>query len=127
VRSQGGDVEKLLELRGRYRSPVKGEVRAAASGYISRIDAWKVGYAGVQLGVGRNRTEDAVSPTAGVQFHKKRGSAVKAGDIVMSVWARDEAGLAAALPRLEEAVEYSEKAPSERKLILKEITPEKIR
>lgn len=127
VKSQGGDVEKLLELRGAYRSPVQGEVRAASSGYISRIDAWKVGCAGIQLGVGRNRTEDEVSPTAGVQLHKKRGSPVRAGELVMSVWSRDQAGLEAALPRLEEAVEYSETAPPERKLILKEIVPEKIR
>ncbi|MDR2741281.1 MAG: thymidine phosphorylase [Treponema sp.] len=123
VRSQGGDAEKFLELRGKYRSPIRGEVRAAASGYIGRIDAWKVGCAGVLLGVGRDRTEDAVSPTAGVQIHKKRGNAVKAGDLVMSVWARDEEGLTAALPQLEEAVEYSEKAPPERKLVLKEIAP----
>ncbi|MDR0377872.1 MAG: thymidine phosphorylase [Spirochaetaceae bacterium] len=124
VRSQGGDVEKFLELRGVYRSPVRGEVRAAASGYIRRIDAWKVGCAGVDLGVGRNRTEDAVSPTAGVQIHKKRGSPVAAGDLVMSVWARDQAGLESALPRLEEAVEYGETAPPEQRLILKEIVPE---
>jgi pyrimidine-nucleoside phosphorylase len=123
IRSQGGDVEKFLELRGRYRSPVRGEVRAASSGYISRIDAWKVGRAGVRLGVGRDRTGDEVSPTAGVHFHRKRGNAVGTGDLIMSVWARDEAGLAAALPELESAVEYGEKAPPERRLVLKEILP----
>jgi pyrimidine-nucleoside phosphorylase len=127
VRSQGGDVEKLLELRGSYRSPVRAEIRAAASGYIHRIDAWKVGCAGVRLGVGRDRTEDAVSPTAGVQLHKKGGSPVRAGEPVMSVWARDQAALAEALPLLEGAVEYGETAPPERKLILKEIVPEGIR
>jgi pyrimidine-nucleoside phosphorylase len=124
IGSQGGDVEKFLELRGTYRSPIKGEVRAVSDGYISRIDAWNVGYAGVQLGVGRDRTGDAVSPTAGVRFHRKRGDAVKAGDLVMSVWSRDEAGLKAALPRLEGAVEYGEKAPSERRFVLKEIVSE---
>jgi pyrimidine-nucleoside phosphorylase len=127
VRSQGGNVEKLLELRGKYRSPVRAEIRAAASGYIQRIDAWKVGHAGVRLGVGRDRTEDAVSPTAGVQLHKKRGNPIRAGELVMSVWARDQAALAEALPLLEEAVEYGETTPPERKLILKEIVPEVIR
>ncbi|MDR0387760.1 MAG: thymidine phosphorylase [Treponema sp.] len=127
VKSQGGDVAKLLELKGNYRSPVHGEVRAASSGYIRRIDAWKVGCAGVRLGVGRDRTEDAVSPTAGVRLHKKRGNPVKAGEPVMSVWARDREGLAAALPLLEDAVEYGETVPSERKLVLKEIVPEAAR
>jgi hypothetical protein len=39
----------------------------------------------------------------------------------MTVWARDEAGLAAALPQLREAIEYGDTAPAPRKLILKEI------
>ncbi|MDR1588429.1 MAG: thymidine phosphorylase [Treponema sp.] len=121
IKSQGGDPEKFLALRGTYRSPHSAELRAAEDGFISRIDAWKVGSAGVELGVGRNRTEDPVSPTAGVQFHRKSGAAVKKGEPLMTVWAKDEAGLEAALPRLAESVEYSKTAPTTRKLILKEI------
>jgi pyrimidine-nucleoside phosphorylase len=121
IESQGGDLNRFFELRRAYRSPIQGEVRAAASGCISRIDAWKVGHAGVQLGVGRNRTEDAVSPTAGIQFHRKRGEAVEAGDLIMTLWAGSEAGLQAALPQLEDAVEYGRNPPPERKLVLKEI------
>jgi pyrimidine-nucleoside phosphorylase len=121
VKNQGGDVKKLLELRGNYRSQYKAEVRSSRNGYISRIDAYTVGHAGVRLGVGRNRTEDQVSPTAGVRFHKKGGDAVQAGDLIMTLWAKDAEGLAAALPQLQGAVEYSDKAPVPRKLILKEI------
>jgi pyrimidine-nucleoside phosphorylase len=113
VKSQGGDPAKLLELRGRWRSPISAELRvpAAAGVCISRIDAWKTGHAAVALGVGRNRKEDPVSPTAGIRFHKKSGEAVQAGDLVMTVWAATEEGLAAALPQLEAAVEYSSAAP----------------
>jgi pyrimidine-nucleoside phosphorylase len=121
IKSQGGDPEQFLGLRGNYRSSCRGEVRAAEDGFISRIDAWKTGRAGVDLGVGRNRTEDPVSPTAGIQFHKKGGAAVKKGDLIMTVWAGSEAGLAAALPRLEGALEYSKTAPAPRTMILKEI------
>jgi pyrimidine-nucleoside phosphorylase len=121
VESQGGSVEKLLELRGKYRSEYSACVRARAGSFIGRIDAGKVGRAGVDLGVGRNRTEDAVSPVAGVAFHRKRGDAVKPGDAVMTVWAGSGAGLAAALPRLEEAVEYSSAPPPPRRLVLKEV------
>jgi pyrimidine-nucleoside phosphorylase len=121
ITSQGGDVEKFLALRGNYRSPPNAEITAAEDGYISRIDAWKVGHAGVDLGVGRNRTEDAVSPTAGVQFHLKGGDKVAPGDLIMTVWARDKPALAAALPQLEESVEYSSSVPAKRQLVLKEI------
>ncbi|MDR2517713.1 MAG: thymidine phosphorylase [Spirochaetaceae bacterium] len=121
VESQGGDVEKLLALRGTYRSEICGEVRAASDGYITRIDAGEVGRAGVDLGVGRNRTEDRVSPTAGVQFHKKSGAAVRRGDRIMTVWGRDRPGLDAALPLLERAVTYGEAPPEVHPLILRQI------
>jgi pyrimidine-nucleoside phosphorylase len=121
IASQGGDPERFLRLRGNYRSSFSAEIKAAGPGYIARIDAWKVGRASVQLGVGRNRTEDTVCPTAGVQFHKKSGSPVQAGDRIMTVWARDEAGLRAALPQLAESVEYAAAPPPPRRLILKEI------
>jgi pyrimidine-nucleoside phosphorylase len=94
---------------------------APGEGYISHIDAWKVGHAAVHLGVGRNRTTDKVCPTAGVAFHAKAGARVAAGDPVMTVWAANPEGLEAALPFLTEAVEYSSRAPAPSKLILKEL------
>ncbi len=121
VRSQGGDPDQLLALRGTYRSEHRATVAAARSGYLSRIDAFKVGLAGVNLGVGRNRTEDSVSPVAGIQLHKKGGDRVSAGETVLTVWGRDAAGLSSALPLLADALEYSDQAPAARQLILKEI------
>jgi pyrimidine-nucleoside phosphorylase len=123
VQSQGGNPEKLLELRGNYRSEFSSHIKAPRSGYISRIDAWKIGHAAVYLGVGRNRTGEKVCPTAGAAFHAKSGARVAAGDPVMTVWAAGHEGLEAALPLLAEAVEYSDRAPEPRKLILKEIQP----
>ncbi|MDR1419553.1 MAG: thymidine phosphorylase [Treponema sp.] len=122
IKSQGGDPQAFLSMRGKYRSPHSGEVRAVRGGFISRIDAFTVGRAGVDLGVGRNRTGDPVCPTAGVEFHLKGGATVKKGDLLMTVWGKDQAGLSAALPLLEKAVEYSDTAPGPRGLILKEIT-----
>jgi pyrimidine-nucleoside phosphorylase len=124
IKSQGGDPNKFLELRLKYRSPHCAEVCAKQAGYISRIDAWKVGHAGVPLGVGRSRTEDAVCPTAGVRFHRKRGDPVKTGDRIMTVWGANEGGILKALTFLETAVEYSPAPPLPRKLVLKEISSE---
>jgi pyrimidine-nucleoside phosphorylase len=127
IRAQGGDVDRFLSLVGTYRSPISSPIRASEEGYIARIDAYKIGHGSIGLGVGRNRTEDGVSPTAGVEFHKKAGDPVQKGDLVMTVWAADEAGLVSALPRLEEALEYAPSPPAARTLILKEILPAKSR
>jgi len=121
IESQGGSAKEVLELRGKYRSPIHAELRVKQGAYISRIDAWKIGHAAVNLGVGRNRTEDKVSPTAGLQFFAKRGAKVNLGDILVKVWAADEAGLQAALPQIEKAFEYSDEPPARRTLVLKEV------
>jgi pyrimidine-nucleoside phosphorylase len=121
VENQGGDVKKLLDMRGNYRSPHRAEVRSSRKGYIARIDAWKVGRAAVALGVGRNRTGEQVSPTAGVHFLRKSGAAINPGDTIMEIYAQDEESLKAALPQLEAALEYTDSPPAARKLILKEV------
>jgi pyrimidine-nucleoside phosphorylase len=121
VEAQGGDVKKMLAMRGVYRSSFRAEIHAARDGYIARVDAWKTGHAAIDLGVGRNRTEDVVSPVAGVELHKKGGAPVQRGDLIMTVWARDEAGLAAAIPQLESAVEYATEPVPPRTLVLKEL------
>jgi pyrimidine-nucleoside phosphorylase len=121
IKSQGGDRDRFLAMLGAFRSPFRGELRAREDAYISRIDAGKAGYAGVSLGVGRNRKEDTVSPGAGLEFHRKSGARVRKGELIMSVWAKDGESLSAALPVLEEAVEYSPLPPPRRKLVLKEI------
>ncbi|MDR0399595.1 MAG: thymidine phosphorylase [Treponema sp.] len=120
IESQGGDRERFLAMLGNYRSPCRGEIRASREGYISRIDAWKVGRAAVGLGVGRNRSDETVSPVAGIEFHRKDGR-VSAGDLVMTVWGKDQPGLAGALPGLAAALDYAESPPAPAPLILKEI------
>jgi pyrimidine-nucleoside phosphorylase len=122
IKSQGGDCEKFLGLLGNWRSDYGEEIKAASDGYISRIDAWKIGHAAVGLGVGRNRHDDPVSPTAGIEFLRKNGARVKKGEVIINVWGKDAASLEEALPRIAEAVEYSPSVPPPRRLVLKELT-----
>jgi pyrimidine-nucleoside phosphorylase len=121
IESQGGDRKRFLEMLGNYRSPHRAEIPARQDGYISRIDARKVGQAGIGLGVGRNRGEDPVSPDVGLRFHKKAGSPVRKGDPLMTVWGKDPESLAAAIPALEGAVEYTAAPPLPEKIVMKEI------
>ncbi|MDR1399576.1 MAG: thymidine phosphorylase [Treponema sp.] len=121
VADQGGNVKQLCAMRGAYRSPFVASVRAAQDAYIARIDAWKTGHAAVILGVGRNRASDTVSPLAGVQLHKKGRDMVHKGDLLMTVWGKDEAALATAIPQLEAAIEYAPTPPAKRTLVLKEL------
>ena len=122
VRLQGGDAAKLLADRGKRRSAHHAEFRAGADGFIKTIDAFKTGLAGVYLGVGRNRTDEAVCPEAGMIIRKRKGDAVKKGDLIMDIYGKDAASLESALGLLDEAVRYSSEKPRAGALILKEIT-----
>lgn len=122
VRLQGGDTAKLLADRGVRRSPHHAELRASADGYIETIEAFKTGLAGVYLGVGRNRTDEAVCPEAGMIIRKHKGDAVKKGDLLMDVYGKDDASLAPALSLLAEAVRVGPEKTPQGALIIKEIT-----
>ncbi|MBR4011519.1 MAG: thymidine phosphorylase, partial [Spirochaetaceae bacterium] len=90
-------------------------------GYL-KIDAFKAGLAGVTLGVGRNRTEDAVCPDAGFILHKKEGDSVKKGELLMEVFGKDEECFTSALPALEKAFSYEKNSISKDELIFKQIS-----
>ncbi len=122
VRLQGGAPDRLLAERGKRRSPHKAELRSPADGYVTGIDAFKTGLAGVHLGVGRNRTDEAVCPEAGLKIHRRRGDAVRKGDLVMEVWGKDAQCLSPALGLLAEALSVGPEKPEPVAMVLKEIS-----
>jgi pyrimidine-nucleoside phosphorylase len=122
VRSQGGDPERMLALRGVARASHVFELSASEGGYVAGIDAYKIGLAGVYLGVGRSTTNDPVFPDVGFVFDKKTGDRVLRGDRICRVYGKDEASLAAARPLVESAVTYSAERPAAAPLVLKEIS-----
>lgn len=119
---QGGNVGEMLKRRGSWRSDFARELKAENDGYIESIDALDIGLAGVYLGVGRNRTEDNVSPTAGFIFEKKRGDLVKKGDRIAIAYGKDEASLDPAMALARKAVSISKEAPQPLSLVIEEIT-----
>ena len=122
VRSQGGQVDRLIELRGKLRAPVVWEALAPTSGYIAAIDAYKIGQAGVYLGVGRDKTTDPVHPDVGFILEKKTGAAVVAGELLARVYGKDQAAIEAAKPLVVSAYTIAGAPPAPRPLILKEIS-----
>ncbi len=122
VRSQGGQVERLLELRGKLRSRFSYDVLAATGGFVAGIDAYKIGLAGVYLGVGRDKTTDPVFPDVGFVFAKKTGDAVVAGEAICAVYGRDAASLEAARGLIASAFSFAAAPPPERPLVIKEIS-----
>jgi pyrimidine-nucleoside phosphorylase len=119
---QGGSLGEMLARRGTWRSAFSREIRAEQDGFIASVDALKIGLAGVYLGVGRNRTEDQVSPTAGFIFEKRRGASVKKGDLIATAYGKDGESLELAMPLASAAISISDTSPRPSSLIIEEIT-----
>lgn len=120
VQDQGGNPEKLMEQVGKRRSPFSTQVYATQEGYLN-LHAFKLGLAGVHLGVGRNKTEDEVCPDAGMILHKVQGEKVAAGDLIMEVFGKDQESLEPALALIHQAITYSASPITSQPLIYKEI------
>lgn len=120
VREQGGDDKALLSQRNVRRSPFKRTIEAAQDGFLS-IHAYKTGLAGVNLGVGRNRTDEKVCPDAGIILHAREGCFVKKGQLIMEVFGKNEECFEQAVPLLEDALSYSSEKMDPVKLVLKKI------
>ena len=78
---------------------------------------WSPGGSGaaiLELGGGRVKIEDEVDPSVGFVITVKPGDAVRAGEPVASVFARDEAGIAVGLAALGEAISIGETGGSRR-------------
>jgi pyrimidine-nucleoside phosphorylase len=122
VRSQGGEVDRLFELRGKYRAEASYDILAPTAGFIAGIDAYKIGRAGVYLGVGRDTAADPVYPDVGFVFRKKAGHSVIAGEHICTMYGKDEAAIEAAKALAVSAFSFAASPPEPRSLILKEIS-----
>jgi len=124
IELQGGNSKTLMAEYKTRRSKFFEGLRAEKDGFIGSIDAFEVGMAGVNLGVGRSKTTDPVCPDAGIEILKHKGDKVKKGDLIMMVYGKDKESLSTAIPLLKKSIEYSETSPQKEKLIFKIIKQE---
>ncbi len=121
IEQQGGDSRVIDDYSRLPSSLDAAPVTAPRAGYVSSMDAEKVGVAVRMLGGGRDRAEDRIDPTAGVIVRAKPGERVAPGDTVFEVHYRDGAKLVAAMPLLAGAFTVGDAPPAAEPLILEEI------
>jgi thymidine phosphorylase len=117
VRAQGGDPGAPLP-----QATEREEVRASSAGYVSTVDALKIGVAAWRLGAGRARKEDPVSAAAGIVLHRRPGDRVRKSDVLFEVRADDAARIPAALEAAAGAVKLTRSAPRSAPLVLERLT-----
>jgi pyrimidine-nucleoside phosphorylase len=105
IEAQGGD-PRITETPDLLPQAQEVEVfRAPRSGVVTRIEPRRIGQAIVELGGGRRILEDAIDPAVGFVIPVKPGDAVKEGEPLASVFARDRQGVERAMIALTEAID----------------------
>jgi pyrimidine-nucleoside phosphorylase len=106
---QGGDssyltfenMEKLVAVKQHI------EVKADSDGYVSSMDAEKIGTAAQLLGAGRAKKEDTIDPAVGLVMRVRCGYAVKKGSSLCTLYVNDDTYLKDVEELLHEAIEIT--------------------
>jgi thymidine phosphorylase len=116
--AQGADLAAFnRKLALDHTTPVLVELKAAASGFVSRCDARILGEVIRDLGGGRFTKESGINYDVGVDAIAKPGEAIQAGGVLARVHAADHAQADAACARLKTAFGISAQPPAPKPLI----------
>ena len=120
VAAHGGDLAAFSRL---LEKPVfKYRIQAMRSGFVSAIDAERVGKVALSLGAGRGKATDRIDPLAGVRLSVAVGDKVSLGSPLATLEkSSDPDGLEKAAAELFKAFVISSDAPQEEALLLERI------
>jgi len=115
VRLQGGDPGIVNNHLLLPHEGSTGLIQSARDGYVTAIECEQMGTAGVLLGGGRERAEDAVDHAVGMVLHKKVGDKVTKGETICTIHYNSEERLRRAETLVKESYQISDEPPTERK------------
>jgi len=117
IRLQGGnpraidDTSLLPSARGRL------DVKSGASGFIEDINCLDLGIALAMIGGGREKKEDKLDLGVGLEFHKRIGDGVQAGEPLVTISYNVDAQLPAAQKMIAASYQIGDTKPPARPLI----------
>ena len=118
VKNQGGDITYIENPNKFTKSKFIEKIYSKKNGYISSIDAKKVGNLSMFLGAGRNKKEDRINPNVGIVLNKKVGDKVNKDDLLAIIYLDEKEKCEESKKRLEEIIQISEEQVPVPKTIL---------
>ncbi len=117
IHRQGGDISYCENTekfeKARYQESITFE-----EGYISKIDAEKIGKIACYLGAGRIKKEDKIDMSAGIIVNKKVGDYIKKEDIVAILYSNSKEKIEEAKEMIKQAITITDKKVEKEKMIL---------
>ena len=117
IKLQGGDARVVDDTSLLPLARNRAEIVSPKAGYIRDTDCLQFGIALAMLGGGREKKEDAIDHGVGLEFHKRIGDRVLAGQKLVTIHYNSQAKLAEATEMIASSFEIGESAPAPRPLI----------
>jgi pyrimidine-nucleoside phosphorylase len=114
---QGGDARVMDDYSLLPQAHNHVEVKGAAAGFLAATRCREFGIALATLGGGREKKEDTIDPGVGLEFHKRIGDRVSAGDTLVTIHYNSAAKLAEAQRRIAQSFVFSELPVAPKKLV----------
>jgi pyrimidine-nucleoside phosphorylase len=95
----------------------RAEVKSTTSGFLAATNCMEFGVALAMLGGGREKKEDKIDPGVGLEFHKRIGDRVSAGETLVTIFYNFDTKLAEAKQRIQESFSITSQRPEPKKLI----------
>lgn len=122
IAAQGGD-PSVVDDPSRLPQAREVEIYSAPrGGVVARVEPRAVGRGVIALGGGRTRMEDEVDPSVGFVIRARPGDVVRLGEPLATIFARDEAGIAAGMASLAEAFVIADEAEPPLPLVSHRVT-----
>jgi pyrimidine-nucleoside phosphorylase len=118
VKAQGGDARVVDEPDRLVQAKRSRRIAAPRDGFVTHLDARKIGHAGVLIAAGRAHKEQALDYGAGLVLEKKVGDRVRKGETLAVLRAADEARLNAGQKEYLSALEIGSRAPRRARLVI---------
>lgn len=120
VKAQGGDESYIKDESKFPLAKYKYEIKAEKDGYISLLEAEKIGNASCLLGAGRSVKDDKIDTLAGIVLSVKVGDKINKSDTVMTLYSSSEEKIKNALSTALSSIKISDKKVKEQNVIIDE-------
>ncbi|MBR3163464.1 MAG: pyrimidine-nucleoside phosphorylase [Clostridia bacterium] len=119
VIAQGGNVNVIDNPELFKKSKYIIEVKANKTGYIYKMNTSSIGRISCILGAGRERKEDIIDYSAGIELLKKTGDFIKEGDIIAKLHTSNNKIMEEAEKLYLNSIEISNEEPEKKPMVYK--------
>ena len=114
---QGGEARVIDNYALMPQAKNRKEVKSRSNGYLAATNCMQFGMALAMLGGGREKKEDTIDPGVGLEFHKRIGDRIAAGETLVTIHYNSDARLADAINLIENSFICSDQPAPRKKLV----------